>query len=165
MNLAWLTKYIKSVSCLCYALHLFWAQFWFCMPNIRNTIFMLIRPPLWSSGQSSWQQIQRPGFHSRHYQFFWEVVGLEPGQLSLVSTTEELLWRKSIGSGLENREYSRRDPSPWPRGTFYPQNFFTNFADKRLSFGRYSSLTGSDHVVLFVSLFVITLFSFLLAKY
>jgi hypothetical protein len=25
-------------------------------------------PPLWSSGQSSWLQIQRPGFDSRHYQ-------------------------------------------------------------------------------------------------
>jgi hypothetical protein len=25
-------------------------------------------PPLWSSGHSSWQQIRRPGFDSRHYQ-------------------------------------------------------------------------------------------------
>jgi hypothetical protein len=32
-------------------------------------------------------------------------VGLERGPLSLVSTTEELLGRKSRGSGLENREY------------------------------------------------------------
>jgi hypothetical protein len=32
-------------------------------------------------------------------------VGLERGPLSLVSTTEELLGRKSNGSGLENREY------------------------------------------------------------
>jgi hypothetical protein len=24
-------------------------------------------------------------------------------------------------SGLESREYSRRDPSRWPRGTLYPQ--------------------------------------------
>jgi hypothetical protein len=27
-------------------------------------------PPLWSSGQSSWLQIRRPGFDSRHYQIF-----------------------------------------------------------------------------------------------
>jgi hypothetical protein len=27
-----------------------------------------VRPPLWSGGQSSWLQIRRPGFHSRHYQ-------------------------------------------------------------------------------------------------
>jgi hypothetical protein len=40
-----------------------------------------------------------------------DVVGLERGPLSLVSTTEELLGRKSIGSCLENREYGRRDPS------------------------------------------------------
>jgi hypothetical protein len=61
-------------------------------------------PPLWSSGQSSWLQIRRPGFDFRHYQIFWErekkkerkktVVGLERGPLSLVSTTEELLDRK-----------------------------------------------------------------------
>jgi hypothetical protein len=38
-------------------------------------------------------------------------VGLEGSPLSLVSTTEELLGGKSIGSGLENREYDRRDPS------------------------------------------------------
>jgi hypothetical protein len=27
----------------------------------------LFRPPLWSSGQSSWLQIRRPRFDSRHY--------------------------------------------------------------------------------------------------
>jgi hypothetical protein len=78
-------------------------------------------PPLWSSGQSSWLQIHRPGFNSRRYQIFWEVVGLERGLLSLVSIIEELLGRKSSCSGLEIREYGRRDPSRWPRGTLYPQ--------------------------------------------
>jgi hypothetical protein len=39
------------------------------------------------------------------------LVDLERGPLSLVSATEELLGRKSSGSGLENREYGRRDPS------------------------------------------------------
>jgi hypothetical protein len=34
-------------------------------------------------------------------------VGLERGPLSLVGTTEELLGRKSSGSGLENRECGR----------------------------------------------------------
>jgi hypothetical protein len=38
-------------------------------------------------------------------------VGLVQGSLSLVITTEELLQRKSSGSGLENREYGRRDLS------------------------------------------------------
>jgi hypothetical protein len=38
-------------------------------------------------------------------------VDLDRGPLSLVSTTEELLERKSNSSGLENRDYGRRDPS------------------------------------------------------
>jgi hypothetical protein len=75
------------------------------------------RLPLWCSGQISWLQIQRSGFDSRSYQIFWEVLGLERGPLSLVSTIEKLLWRKSNGSCLESREYGRRDPSRWPRGT------------------------------------------------
>jgi hypothetical protein len=56
-------------------------------------------PPLWSSGHSSWLQIQRSGFDSLPYQILREVVGLERGPLSLVSTTEELLERKSSSSG------------------------------------------------------------------
>jgi hypothetical protein len=47
------------------------------------------RPPLWSSGQSSWLQIRRPGFDSRHYHEK-KVVGLERGPLSLAYTTEVL---------------------------------------------------------------------------
>jgi hypothetical protein len=35
-------------------------------------------------------------------------VGLEQGPLSLVSTIEELLERKSRGSGLEIRDYGLR---------------------------------------------------------
>jgi hypothetical protein len=77
-------------------------------------------PPLWSSGQSSWLQIQRPGFDYGRLQI-WKAVGLKRGPLSLVSTTEELLERKSSSSDLENREYGGRDPSRWPRGTHYPQ--------------------------------------------
>jgi hypothetical protein len=78
-------------------------------------------PPLWSSGQSSWLQIHSSGFDSRRYQIFWEAVGLERGPPSLVSTTEELLGRKSSGSCLESRDYCPRGPSRWPRCTLYPQ--------------------------------------------
>jgi hypothetical protein len=61
-----------------------------------NTILKVYReniPPLWSSGQSSWLQIRRPGLDSRHYKKK-KVMGLEWGPLSLMSTTEELLDRK-----------------------------------------------------------------------
>jgi hypothetical protein len=71
----------------------------------------------WSTGQSYWLQIQRSGFGSRRYQILWEVVGLERGPGSLVSTVEELLGRKSSGCGLERQEYGRRDPSRWLRGS------------------------------------------------
>jgi hypothetical protein len=47
-------------------------------------------------------------------------VDLQWGALSLVSTIEELLGRKSSGCGLESREYGLKDPSRWPRGTLYP---------------------------------------------
>jgi hypothetical protein len=87
-------------------------------------------PPLWSSGQRSWLQIKRSGFDSRHYQIFWEVVGLERGLLSLVSAIKELLGRKNSCYGLI-RDYGRSDPPRWPH---------TSFADKRRSLCRYSSL-------------------------
>jgi hypothetical protein len=62
------------------------------------------------------------GFDSIHRnKTFWAVAVLERCPPSLVSTTEELLWRKSWIAGLEIREYSRRDLSRWPRGTLYPQ--------------------------------------------
>jgi hypothetical protein len=68
-------------------------------------------------GQIYWLQIQRPGFDSRHYQIFWEVVSLERGPLSLVSTIGKLLERKNSGSGPENLECDRKDRSRWPRCT------------------------------------------------
>jgi hypothetical protein len=90
---------------------------------------LVVRVPGYRSGG--------PGFDSRHYK---KVVGLERDPLSLVSATEELLGSNSSGSGLESREYGRRDSSLWPRGTLHLQKVGINFADKRRSLGRYSSL-------------------------
>jgi hypothetical protein len=52
---------------------------------------------------------------------FMRSSGLERGPLSLVSITEELLGRKSSGSGIESREYGCRDPSRWPCDTLNQQ--------------------------------------------
>jgi hypothetical protein len=106
-----LNRDYKSTHCNC----------WMRFLQTSSKFHTLQWPPLWSSGQSSWPQMQRSGFNSRRYQIFWEVVGLERGPLSLVSTTEELLGRTSSGSGLENRDYGRRDPQRWPRNTNYSQ--------------------------------------------
>jgi hypothetical protein len=89
------------------------------------------RPPLWSSRQSSWLQIQRSGFDSQRYQIFWEVVSLERGPLSLKSTTEELLGKKISGSGLGNREYGRRESAALTtRHSSLRKNVGTNFSEK-----------------------------------
>jgi hypothetical protein len=43
-------------------------MFGFRQMNHFPFAFLEERPPLWSSGLSSWLQILRPGFDSRHYQ-------------------------------------------------------------------------------------------------
>jgi hypothetical protein len=60
------------------------------------------RPPLWSSGQSSWLLTQRSGFDSRRYQIFWVAVGLDRSPLSPCDSKWVATWKKSSGSGLEN---------------------------------------------------------------
>jgi hypothetical protein len=106
------SSWLQNGNVLCFV----WGTNWIHICYVEEC-----RPPLLSSGQSSWLQIQKSGFDSRSYQIFWEAVGLERGPLSLVSTIEELLWRKSRGSGLESREYGWRVPSRRPPGTLYTQ--------------------------------------------
>jgi hypothetical protein len=71
---------------------LLWVKYW--LEYRWKLSFCRRWKPLWSSDQSSWLQSQRYGFDSRRYEISWEVVGLERGPLSLVSTIEELVEKK-----------------------------------------------------------------------
>jgi hypothetical protein len=65
---------------------------------IKDLISPSLILSLWTSGQSSWLQIQRSGSDCRRYLIFSEVVGLERGPLNLANTTEELLGRNKATS-------------------------------------------------------------------
>jgi hypothetical protein len=89
-----------------------------------------------------------PGFDFRQHQIFWEVGGLERGPLSLVRTIEELLeWKKQ-----RLRSRKPRLTAVGIRCTDHvtpslPTKAGTNFAYKRRSLGRYSSLADYGHGV------------------
>jgi hypothetical protein len=63
--------------------------------------------------------------------YFSEIVCLERGPLSLVSTIEELLETKNSGSGLESRDYGRSNPLRWLRNIPLSAKAGNNLSDRR----------------------------------
>jgi hypothetical protein len=81
-----------------------------------------------------------PGYRSRDSGSIPGATRIvEKGPLSVVSRTEEILGRNSSGFVWRSVMLTTR------RRLF--ENVGTNFADKRRSFGRYSSLADSGHAV------------------
>jgi hypothetical protein len=76
-------------------------------------------------------------------------VDLEQGPLSLVITIVELLGRIKSGSGLENRDYGRREPSRLPCGTLLQQKLaLTSLTSGGRSVGIVRSLTQATALLL-----------------
>jgi hypothetical protein len=109
-------NFVPSISCIVHSIKLSHLKTWIINSDWKHPdclCGLVVRVPGYRS--------RGPGFDSRRYQIFWEVVGLERGPFSIVSTIQGLLERKRSGSGLENRQYGRGDPLRWPNDTLYPQ--------------------------------------------
>jgi hypothetical protein len=120
-----------SVDVMCFL----WGTNWIYICYVEES-----RPPLWSSGQSSWLQIQRPGFRFPALPDFLRSSGSGTGSTQPREYNWGATWKKSSGSGLESREYDRGDLLCWPRNTPLSVKVGTNFVDKLRSLGRYSLL-------------------------
>jgi hypothetical protein len=77
-------------------------------------------PPLWSSGQSSWLQIQRSRVRFLAPPDFLRSSGSGTGSTQLRQDNWGATWKDNSGSGLKTEINGRGDSLRWPLDTLYP---------------------------------------------
>jgi hypothetical protein len=108
------SSWLHNGDVLCFLWGTNWIYIWYVEES---------RPPLWASGQSSWLRSRAPGSISGATRFSekqWVWNGVHSASWVQLRSCLE---KKVAAPGLDIWEYGRREPSRWPRGTLYPQNF------------------------------------------
>jgi hypothetical protein len=106
--------------------------------NSGASVRQRTRPPLWSSGQSSWLQIQMSQVRFPALPHFLRSSGSGTGSTQLLEDNCGATCKDSSGCGLENR--NQRPSGFVALTTRHPLSakVGTNFADNRQSLGRYA---------------------------
>jgi hypothetical protein len=93
-----------------------------CFLLTQTRAFSLSSYSRWVSCYKPWQCVtMRHCFHSACWRTSLLTDTTKYKLPEILTNSNKLLARKSSNSGLEIREYCRRDPSRWPRGTLYQQ--------------------------------------------
>jgi hypothetical protein len=96
---------------------------WFNVKELyisRSVLTDFFRISLWSSGQTSWLQIQRSRVRFPALPDFLRSSESGMGSTQPREDNWGATWKESSGSGLETEMNGRGDPLRWPRDILYP---------------------------------------------